>query len=471
MAKLRGMLRSLSARLVLSHVAVAVMVLVFALLVSRVTFRQYLVRSQLNSLTTQGEEISHVMSGYFTAKLYGSTATYLVKVLQSTLKDRVYVVDNTGQPLLGPSSGPEAIFSQSALRRVLIQGKNYRNTVGDDEAEVGVPVRTRQHIWGGVFLTSPLEHSNRTADTLTSLLILGEAAAVVLAAAFAYGISRRLSKPLENLRETVAEFADGRHVRAQIEGPSEVQGLADEFNQLQDRIEGQIVQLHREAESRDALMAHVAHDLRTPLTSIRGFLEAIQDGVATGEQHDRAVAIAWEETLRLKRLVDRLLTATRIRSGAVTKVAVDVTAWIQATMDRMEPVAAQRGVGLVWKTRQGGTLLGVEDYLVEALMNLLDNAIKWTSPGSVVTVDSQWEDESLVVTVADRGPGVPEELLPHVFDRFVTGDKSRTDSSGLGLSIVSDVMRQHGGSAHIRNREGGGTIVTLTFGREVPSRK
>lgn len=466
---------SLSARLILSHVAVAVLGLALALAISQFTFRRYLVQSELTTLQHRGQEIARVMQGYFTGGLYGSTAAYLIRVLQGTLKDRVYVVDDTGQILLATSNGkgvPAAPFPIGVLRQVLIRGHAFQGTLRDPAghlvAAAGVPVPVGNTIAGGVFLESPVSASNAKANSLTGILLAGEAIAVILAGILAYMLSRHLSSPLESLRRTVARMGEGDpSARAQLDGPLEVSTLAQEFNAMADRLEAQMILLTREAEARETLLGHVAHDLRTPLTSIRGFLEALRDGVVSGAQAERAVEVAWEETLRLQRLVDRLLTVTRIRSGGGERRPVDLSRWVADTLERMEPLARERGQTFTWEKAAQGQVLGVEDYLVEALMNVVDNALKWTKPGGTITVTTARHLQDglpvLTVTVEDEGPGIAKELLPHVLERFVTGNPARGQSTGLGLAIVDDVMRQHGGRVEVSNRPQGGARVVLTL--------
>lgn len=461
--------RHLPVRLVFSHVGVAVLVLAIALGVARVTFRQYVVQSQLNGLLAHGREIARVMHGYFSGTLDGGTATYLVRVLQGTLDDRVYVVDTTGQILLEADNGPVPViaFPADVLKTVLETGVNYTGTVAAPRhavvAVAGVPITVGGQVAGGIFLAAPLATSEATVNSLTGLLLSAELVAVGAAGGLAFVLSRRLSRPLEALRRTVAEFGAGNtEVRAAVAGPLEVAELAQEFNGLAERIERQVEQLRREAEARDALLAHVAHDLRTPLTSIRGFLEAIRDRVVTGDRLDRAVDIAWEESLRLKRLVDRLLTTTRIRSGIGTTAPIQAADWIRTTLERMEPLANKSGVRIEWSRRDSAVIDGVEDFLVEALINVLENALKWSPPGAVVTVESVLDEGGLLtVTVSDEGPGIAPDILPHVFERFVTGDAARHDSSGLGLAIVYEVINRHRGQVEVANRESGGAIVTI----------
>ncbi len=461
--------QSLSSRLILSQVAVSIMVLAIALGISNITFRNYLVNSQVKSLAVRGQSISRVMQGYFSGSLYGSEAVYLVNVLQGTLDDRVFVVDNIGQLLIktGNSKLPTVPWSKPILDTVLVKGKEFRGVLNDrdvSDAMVGVPVVVNGHVDGAVFLEAPVSYSNRTARSLTGLLLLGELAAIVMAAVLAYGFSRRLARPLVSLRRTVAQMGDEPSaVHAREEGPQEVRELAQEFNRMADRITQQMHQLRKEAEVRDTLLAHVAHDLRTPLTSIRGFLEAIRDHMVEGAGLDRAVEVAWDETLRLKRLVDRLLATTRIQSGVGEKSPVRVSVWINTTLERVAPLAVETNHPLVWHHRDDATILAVEDYLVEALINVIDNAAKWAPPGTPITIDSVLSDgdSRIAVSVSDEGPGIPSELIDHIFERFVTGDKARQGSSGLGLSIVHEVMSQHRGTVTARNKEGGGTVISM----------
>lgn len=465
----RDWLQRLSGQLVLSHVFVAVVVLAFALGVAQVTFRQYLVRSQFERLSAQGRAITQVLHGFFVGTMSFDSASLVIQDLQGTLNDRVYVVNNAGgiEPLQGGRGNvPLVPPTESALVQVFEQNQTYRGIVAGNLLMVGVPVSINPgSVDYGVFLESPLSLTNRTAGSLTRLLLFAELAAVILVGALAYAVSQRLSMPLENLRQVVAgagQQGEDQNLRAtEGEGPVEVQALAHEFNRLEDRIEAQVAQLTREAEARDALMAHVAHDLRTPLTSIRGFLEAVRDGVATGESHDRAVEVAWEETLRLQRLVDRLLKATRIRSEGGPMAPVSVHDWVQKTVERVTPVLEQKNLHLLWDQDEDGIVWGNEDYLMEALLNLLDNAMKWSPQGGRIRIETECRGEHMAVRVADEGPGIPEEILPRVFERFVTGDASRQQSSGLGLSIVDEVARQHHGEVTIRSSESQGTVVEI----------
>lgn len=469
---LRAWTGRLPGQLVLSHVFVAAVVLAFALGVAQVTFRHYFVQAQINTLTAEAQQVNkYLVQPYFQGSTQFSGLGLIrqyTAVVGTVMQDRVVVITpELPRPLLNTGDGNfTALYpNSSALVNVIERGHTYGGVQGGLTI-VGVPIMAgKGNVAAGLFLEAPLSESTSTANTLTRLLVLGEIGAIIVVGALAYAIANRLSRPLTQLRGVVARSAlsnDGAKMRAvEDEGPVEVQTLAHEFNRLQDRVDTQMTQLKREAEARDALLAHVAHDLRTPLTSIRGFLEAIRDGVAVDESHDRAVAVAWEETLRLQRLVNRLLKATRIRSEGGPMEVLSLRSVVEKTIERIKPILNQKQLLLAWGTQDDGPVYGNEDYLVEALLNVLDNAIKWSPPGSTIQVGSERRENTMIAWVRDEGPGIPEELLPRVFERFVTGDPSRQQSSGLGLSIVDEVARQHGGGVQIRSQVGRGATVEL----------
>lgn len=465
----RNWLKRLSGQLVLSHVFVAVVVLAFALGVAQISVRHYLVREQVHSVTRQTTAMAKLFTKFFEGNASLGETYFAAQTIASTLNDRVAIYDrysNATKPVI--AVGNTAIPVQ-AWNSVMSQGRSYHTTVAGNMVIVGIPVHYGGLLAGGVFVESPLAVTHRTANYLLGALLVSEVIAVIFVAALAYAIARQLSSPIDDLRKVVAGTGQSEHGEnrraVEGEGPLEVQALAHEFNRLGDRIESQMAQLKREADARDALMAHVAHDLRTPLTSIRGFLEAIQDGVAHGADHDRAVAVAWEETLRLQRLVDRLLRATRLRSEGAVMDRLSVRQWVDKTIERMMPVLEQHDLSLEQGQQDDAVIWGSEDYLVEALLNVMDNAVKWSPAGSVIHVETENRGASIVISVKDQGPGIPEELLPRVFERFVTGDASRQQSSGLGLYIVDEVARQHQGEVMIHSTPESGTTVELWLPR------
>ncbi len=458
----------IAARLVGSHVLVALVVMVVALAISGLSLRRFLIQNQTQTLVSRGMAISKVVAaGYFQGYLYIGTANQLIGAFKGTLNVRLWVLNTLKNVEFWSPGAGRYHLPVGAVNDALV-GRAWQGLVRNRKeltAAAAVPVIVRRQVVGALILETPAAASIRTAWSLTSLVFWGELVAVGLAVVIAYSLSQRLSWPLQRLRQTVAEMGpDSWDQPIAIRGPLEVEELANEFYQMQGRIHDQMVSLEEEKAKRDALLGHVTHDFRTPLTSIRGFLEAVRDGVAEGKQTMQAIDIALEETYRLQRLVNRLLEATRIQSGTAEKRPLQVSEWVTDTVRRLAPVAEAKPVNLDWSgfAEPGEMEIeGVWDHLVEALMNVLDNAIKWAPAQSTVTVSFQRTGDTAEIAVRDRGPGFPKELLPRVLDPFVTGDPSRGGASGLGLSIVAEVMREHGGEVEVGNHPEGGALVSL----------
>ncbi len=223
-----------------------------------------------------------------------------------------------------------------------------------------------------------------------------------------------------------------------------------------------------EAVRRD-FAANVSHELRTPI----GALGVLAEALAVEEDPEIVRRLArhiMSEAERAGRLIGDLLDLSRIEAGGVlVETSVDILDVVATAADRLAAVAAQREVRvLVTVPDEPMPVLGDERQLVSALVNLLDNAVKYSEPGSVVEVDAAFDDGWVVVTVRDQGIGIPAKDLERVFERFYRVDRARsreTGGTGLGLSIVRHVATNHGGTVVVASREGEGSTFTLRLPR------
>jgi two-component system OmpR family sensor kinase len=444
-------------------------------------FRQYLVYDQQRQVLDRDEQVARVLTGFFTGAIDEPTATYLLGGLEGALAARAYVVNDSGDVILssGRLNVPPAAVPPAVLQQVLWRVTPWSGTLaapGGTDVVAGVPILLGRAVVGGVFLEEPLAPATSRAAGLLGRLLLGGALGALLAAGAAQWLARRLSRPLVALREAATAVAAGRlDVRVAPEGPEEVAELGVRFNQMAENLARLVEDLRRESALRDELLAHVAHDLKTPLTAVRGYLEALLDHVLTGPEAERAVAVAHQETLRLQRLVLRLLQAARLEATAglpesVTRFAV--APWLQGLMAALEPEAASRGVALALEGVAVAEATGYPDALAEVVQNLVDNAVKVSPAGARVRVRVLGEDGGMRVEVDDEGPGVPAELAERVFEPFVTGDRARAGgSTGLGLSIAARLVRRMGGRIQLEPRPGGGTRAWFWVPLAAPGRE
>ncbi len=280
------------------------------------------------------------------------------------------------------------------------------------------------------------------------LLPMAESAAVAILVAIilAILISRSIALPLQKMATVAQGIARGDYAQAAPEsGPNEVRALGQALNSMKQQVQAS------QQGQRDFL-ANVSHELKTPLTSIQGFAQAMLDGaVATPEALQRSANIIYSEADRMRRLVEGLLDLARLDAGLRTlnRTAVDVRAVVVAVTEKLSLRAKEKNVALATELPPTlPALAGDADRLAQVFTNLLDNALKHTPAGGKVTVAVLASPGWVEVSVSDSGPGIPAEDLSRIFERFYQVDKSRARRAGvgLGLTISKEIVEAHGGS-------------------------
>ncbi|TQF04432.1 HAMP domain-containing protein [Kitasatospora acidiphila] len=306
--------------------------------------------------------------------------------------------------------------------------------------------------------TIPAFHLTRAG----ALRIAGVTGLVLaLTVALSVLLATRLVRPLRALTDA-AQHPTEPHARVPVTGNDEIGYLAAAFNDLSERRE-------RIEEQRKAMVSDVAHELRTPLSNIRGWLEATQDGVATPDL--ALMASLLEEALLLQHIIDDLrdLAAADADSFRLHREPVRIAELLDQVAEAHRARAEAAGVLLsVLPTDGEAELVADPVRLRQAVGNLVDNAVRHTPRCGSVTVAAGPVGEELVIEVTDTGTGIGPDELPHVFDRFWRAEKSRsrqTGGSGLGLAIVRQLAHAHGGTVTAASRPGEGSVFTLRLPR------
>jgi len=308
-----------------------------------------------------------------------------------------------------------------------------------------------------VLVTRPDVVSGDDFSRYLSALLIASGAAALVAAAVAALLARRLTQPLRRLAGAAGEVAAGRRPEpVPPEGTEELDELAEAFNGMSEQLE-----LAHDAER--AVLLSVSHDLRTPLTSIRGYAEGIEDGTVEPRQ---AAEVVGREAARLERLVGDLLALARLRQGVleVTREPVDLAAVAREAQERAHPRAAEAGIEVVVEGE--GAAVADHGRTLQVVSNLVENAIRVSPAGGRVTL----QVGTGTVAVADQGPGIAEEDIPRAFERFhlrSQAGRGSPDGAGLGLAIVRELTEAMSGSVAVENLQGAGArfSVCLPQGR------
>ncbi len=289
----------------------------------------------------------------------------------------------------------------------------------------------------------------RLSASIDRSLLLGGALAITIALILTFVLSRRITSPIDALANAARRLGRGDlSQRVQLQGEGEVTALAQAFNSM-------AVDLEHAEQLRRNMVADVAHELRTPLSNIHGYLEAIRDGVL--EPDAAIISSLNEETALLSRLVNELQELSLVEAGELKLVyqTEDIASLIKQAVTPWQPQLAAKDLSLSLDLPDNLPLVNIDWQRVnQVLHNLLENAVAHTQRGGTISLCAEAKDDWVEVSVSDTGEGIPAEDLPHIFERFYRVDKSRsraTGGSGLGLTIAKRLVEAHGGKITVQS--------------------
>nr|MBI4302903.1 HAMP domain-containing protein [Chloroflexota bacterium] len=350
---------------------------------------------------------------------------------QGTLLGKQYGSDSTGRPLSSPRT-------TGVVGKLYVSPVSSSGTTGGDVSSFRIVYQAigRFFLWG-------------------SLL------AIAMALLLTFLLSRPILAPVRALTLTARRLGQGdfsQRVKSRDKG--ELGDLSRTFNSMADDLE-------RAEKLRRDLVADTAHELRTPLSNIQGYLEAIRDGVVKADA--ATIDSLYEEVTLLSRLIDDLQELALADAGELKLVrqAEDITAVTSRAVAGMQAQATAKGVSLVTDLPDGLPPCHIDSHRInQVLHNLLDNALTHTPTGGTITIAAKSQSNGLEISVTDTGEGIPADELPNIFERFYRVDKSRaraTGGHGLGLTIARRLVEAHGGRIEAQSELGKGSRFTFTI--------
>jgi signal transduction histidine kinase len=383
-----------------------------------------------------------------------------VRVVLLDQDDRVVLDSGVGGDLLGTRLELSDVDHESNMASVRTERTRLDGVDHYVFSSASPPAQLMEQTSVRVAVIAPTSDISQAWEALLPRIALAGLGAGALAVLFAILLSSRVVYPLRAMTRASEAMARGElDQRIEVSGSDEVGTLAGAFNEMS-------AQVTRSNRATRDLLANVSHELKTPLTSIRGFSQALLDGVA--EDPKETAAVIAEEAERIQFLVDDLLYLSELESGTLTLSLepVDVDGVIEATVQRFRYQAGEANVEVA-TALDGGPVRADGRRLEQVFANLIDNAIRFTDER--VLVRSYVAGEAVAVEVHNGGPPIPEADLPHVFDRFYQADPSRTGRHrGLGLSIVRELVQAHGGDVTVESSEDTGTVFTARLPLEGP---
>lgn len=312
-------------------------------------------------------------------------------------------------------------------------------------------------------MPQPGSVEERFLRAVRSATVLSALGATILALFLGSLLAFGLTRTIHELKGAALEIAQGKYgQQVNVRSKDELGELAQAFNQMSRQLQSAI-------QARRQMTADIAHDLRSPLTVIQGYTEALSDGKLEGGEE--VYQILHQETQHLSRLVDdlRLLSLADAGELPLALQVIDPKILLERAKARFQIQTEQKQVQLVVEAQEPLPAIRVDsERMAQVFDNLIQNALRYTSPGGTIWLRAAQDPQQVLLQVGDNGAGIPAQDLPHIFDRFYRADKSRSQNgeSGLGLAIVKSLVEAQGGSIVVESTLGKGTTFTIAFPRE-----
>jgi len=401
-----------------------------------------------------------------------------IENLAEVLNLRVSVINKAGKVVCDSETMPDLMENHETREEIVTareegigESPRYSETLKFYMKYVAVPVVVNGNDLGVIRLAVPLLEIQNELKIIRRFFILGAFLAVIITLVIGYFISRKISLPIYDMNRAARSIAKGDlSKRVRIKTNNELEELADSFNLMADELVRKIDNLKEMDKIRTDFVANVSHELKTPLTSVQGFIETLEDGAIDDKENAKKfLAIIRKHTERINNTINDLLTLAEIErsEGKIEETKFDMRCLLDELVSEFNNVLTVKKQTMnVDYNGNDFNIRADKDKLAQVLINLIDNAVKYTDIGGHIKASIFEVDTNLVVTIEDNGIGISKEHLTRVFERFYRVDKARSreaGGTGLGLAIVKHIIKLQKGDIEINSEVGKGTKVTMIF--------
>ncbi|MGD1084745.1 MAG: ATP-binding protein [Verrucomicrobiota bacterium] len=374
------------------------------------------------------------------------------------------------------ASGPAASFDPTGLRPLVVgavQGDFTQKETLPDGTRLLMTIKVHQARDGERFLIesgAPMAPIDTILSHLLFSLLLGVPLVGLVAVGGGYFLVGRALAPVVRIAQS-AEQITLHNLNERLPLPD----TGDELEHLSLALNRMIARLSQALEHNRRFLADASHELRTPLAALRGEMESVVGETSAPPDLRDRVGSALEEVDRLAKIVDALFAISRLDAGEAHQewARFDLAPLAAATRDQMSLLAEDKGISVACNARGGVSVEGDRSRVKQVVVNLLDNAIKYTPAGGAISLNVHARDDKAIIEVVDTGIGIPAAALPHIFDRFFRVDKARSremGGAGLGLAIVKSICAAHGGRVTVESIEGKGSRFEVQLPLARPAR-
>ena len=395
-----------------------------------------------------------IMSEAIDADIFITDMNGKVVVCKDMMNDRFTFEENARCMLHDRYHISESIITEAA-KGGFIDNSKLDGTFMNSQITTASPIRVGGKPVAIVFATEPITISWYSyAKRIMEVFLTAAMLALVVSFLMVYYLSYRFTRPLKEMSQAVRHYAEGDFsFKVNVRGNDEVSELAQAFNSM-------AMSLSSQESSRRSFVANVSHELKTPMTSIGGFIDGILDGTIGDDKRDYYLRLVSDEVKRLSRLVTGMLNMSKIEAGEmqINLKSFDLSADIFKTLLSFERKINEKQIEIIGlDAMQSITLNADEDMIMQVIYNLIDNAVKFTPQGGYIFIKDYKDSEKTFVSIRNSGDGIEKDELPKIFERFYKVDRSRSydvKGAGLGLFLCKSIIELHGGEIRVDSKVG-----------------
>lgn len=421
----------------------------------------YFTQTNEKKLTDIAEEVVNttlVLAENGQAVSYGAYVKDL-ETIAATTGTQIFVFDHEAKVIASSIKGYGGTIKETFTKSILQgEAKTFKGSISMGSRvsmlAVGRPIKYADSIVGGVLVSIPMPQISQARSEIIVIFLRNMIIVTLFAAVLVYFVAKKISKPITQLNEAAKSIAAGNfNQRVEVDDSGEIGELGETFNYMAESIE-------QFESTRNSFLANVSHDLRTPMTTITGFVQGVLDGTIPEEKRDWYLSIVLDESKRLSRIVNDLFDISKLEQGKFNLELrdFDINELTRLNIIKFEKRITDKNIQLSVEFERDNLIVSADrDAISRVMMNLFDNAIKFTNENGFIHIRVGTKNGKAFVSVENSGMGIAEEELMHIFDRFYKTDKSRSldkNGAGLGLYIVKNIIQAHGERVWAESKQG-----------------
>lgn len=466
---------TLFSKLFTVYLGILVIILMFLFVLFSNAFQNYFIEYTQEIMVKQAAMISEEYQEIGELKqplnLGLNRILFKMEVLDSYLDSTIWIVDqnnrihvaseNVDNELLKKKLPHDAVIQKVFEGYIVSERTGFEEYFATPVLTIGYPIQIFGEVQYALFIHTPMPQIQKTIDEVRVMILQAVVITTFITFILIYFISKQITKPLKEMNMVAKQIAGGDFdKRIQLCGEDEVSELANSLNYMASELDKIDV-------NRKAFIANVSHDMRSPLTSIQGFVTAILDGTIPPEKHEKYLNIVLNESQRMIKMTNDILDLNKLEEGnlPLKKIEFDIHEMIRDLLDNFEVATKEKNitVNLILDKKTQNVSADPEK-IARVVQNLLDNAFKFVNIGGVIEVETQAKGHKVWVSIRNSGAIIPKQEQHSIWERFYKSDLSRGKDKkgmGIGLVIVKEIIKQHQETIGIRSEEG--EYVTFYF--------